>query len=125
MKLVLRNLLTVLYTSLLCIFLSLALNGLSSLVSKNWYLGLSFFALLSIILNFLYSHKAGKEGFTELLLGTVVVKLLFALVFILAYSVIDNPGFYTFSIHFILHYILFTVFEIRYLLHIIKTTPAK
>lgn len=124
MKVFARNLITVLYTSALCIFLSLALNGLSPLVSKNWYLGVSFFAFLSFVLNLVYSKKAGSKGFTELLLGTIVVKFLLSLVVILVCSVLDHPGFFNFSIHLILHYILFTIFEIRYLLHIIKTTST-
>jgi hypothetical protein len=81
--------------------------------------------ILSFVFNLIYAYKAGSKDFTELLLVTIVIKLVLALIFVLVYSFIDKPGFRNFSIQFVAQYILFTVFEIRYLLHIIKTHSTK
>jgi len=125
MKLFTRNLIALLFSSFFSVIVSLALNKFSPLVSQTWYLGILFFIILSFILNLIYAYNAGSKGFTELLLATIVIKLLLALIFVVVYSFIDKPGFFSFSIQFVLQYILFTVFEVRYLLHIIKTHPPK
>jgi hypothetical protein len=116
----LRNLLALVIPLILSVILSLLLNKYSLLVSASWYYGILFLLPLCFILNLVYAHHSSSKTFTELLLVALVIKLLLALIAIVAYSFIDKPGFFNFAIHFILHYILFTIFEIRYLLFIIK-----
>jgi len=70
-------------------------------------------------MNLFYAYQSGSAEFTQILLGGIVVKLLLALVIILIFS-FRKSEFLTFALHFIPHYILFTIFEIRYLLPLVK-----
>jgi hypothetical protein len=88
--------------------------------SKHWHFGLAYFMLLTFILNLIYARQAGSENFTQLMITAIVIKFLMALVIILIYS-FQKKDFFAFAIHFIMQYILFTIFEIRYLLQLIKT----
>jgi len=115
-----KNLMAVLIPALLVCLLSLSLNTYTSIHSLNWYLGLSALLLFSFILNLIYASQAGSENFTQLLIVAIVIKLLLALSAIVWYSFIDKAGFFNFSIHFILMYVLFTIFEIRYVLYLLK-----
>lgn len=118
-----KNLLFVSISAFLSIVLSLSLNKYTSVTAQNWTFGLAFLLVFSFILNLIYAFQAGSENFTQLLIVAIVIKLLVALTLIVVYSFINKGDFFNFSIHFILHYILFTVFEIRYLLLIIKKHP--
>lgn len=117
----LKNLLAVIVPSALAIVLSLTLNYYNILVSPNWYYGVFILCGFCLIMNSVYAYHAGSESFTQLLIGGIVIKLLFAMVVILIYSFFDKQSFFNFSLQFIMQYILFTIFEIRYLLYIIKT----
>lgn len=116
----LKNMFSVFIPATLSVLLSLILNHFSPIRSENWMYGLLFLFVLCIILNLIYTFRSGAENFTELLIVAIVIKLLLALIVIVGYSFLDKPGFFNFSLHFILHYILFTIFEIRYLLYLIK-----
>ena len=118
-----KNLIAVFIPALLACLFSISLNTFTSIHSINWYLSLAALFVFSFILNLIYASQAGSENFTQLLIVAIVIKLLLALTAIVLYSFIDKAGFFNFSIHFILHYILFTVFEIRYLLYLIKKNP--
>ncbi|WP_317896533.1 hypothetical protein [Aurantibacillus circumpalustris] len=109
----------------LSVAVSLLLNTYTRIISENYLYSLSFFTLIGFILNIIYAQKAGTKIFTQLLLVAIVIKLLLGLTGVIVYSFIDKPGFFSFSIQFILHYILFTIFEIRYLLFLIKSHPIK
>lgn len=116
----LKNVFSVFIPATLSVLLSLILNRFSPIKSDNWFYSLLFLFVLSFILNLIYAFKAGAENFTEILIVAIVIKLLVALIVIVVYSFLDKPGFFNFSLQFILHYILFTIFEIRYLLYLIK-----
>jgi hypothetical protein len=120
----LRNLLALVYASILSISLSLLLNKYSAFVSVNWLYGLLFLIAFCFALNLVYAYNAGSKTYTELLITSIVIKLLVALIVIVVYSFINASDFFNFSIHFILHYVLFTIFEIRYLLFIIKSNSS-
>ena len=120
-----RSLLAVIIPCALSILLSLTLNYYQVLPSPNWYYGVLLLCGFCVIMNAVYSYQAGSDSFTQLLIAGIVIKLLFALIAILIYSFIDKQGFFSFSLHFIMQYVLFTVFEIRYLLHLVKTNPIK
>jgi hypothetical protein len=114
-------------TLLLCIVLaalsSLALNYYTRFCSPNYWLSLCLFTLLFLVLNLFYNAKSDFKAYSQVLIGTISVKLLILLVAIFLYSLWDNTGLFNFFMHFSAHYILFTVFEIRYLLHIINNRP--
>jgi hypothetical protein len=118
----LKNTASVLISALLAFLLSLLLNQYTQFNTDRWYFGIYFFAALCFILNLVYAWQRKSRIFTQLLIAGVVVKLVLALTAIIIYSFLDHAGFFNFSIHFVAHYILFTIFEIRFLLYIIKTT---
>ena len=89
--------------------------------SPQWWHSLLFFSCVSITFNLLYFIKTDVKTFTGILLATGVIKLLLSMVMVLIYSFTLKGGFFAFFLHFIGHYVLFTVFEIRYLLQLIKT----
>lgn len=101
--------------------ISFLLNQVPALYIATWYTGIIILSPFSFGLNLFFGLRSKDENFSQLLLGGIVIKMLVALISIVLYSLIDRPGFFAFAMHFIAQYILFTVFEIRYLLHIIKT----
>ncbi|MES2678705.1 MAG: hypothetical protein V4635_02420 [Bacteroidota bacterium] len=120
-----------LFKNFICILLSAFFSTGCSLVlekfaghpSPYWPFSILYFLVLSFIMNLFYAYKSASPDFTQLLLGGIVIKLLLSLVVILVFSV-RKPIFFNFSLHFISHYVLFTIFEIRYLLPLIrKNTP--
>lgn len=119
-----KNLFSVCMPALLAVALSLILNHFTVLPSVNWKYSLYFLFPFCLLLNCIYSTRYSHENFTQLLIVAIVIKLLLALTAIVIYSFIDKVGFFNFSLHFISHYILFTIFEIRYLLYLIKKNQA-
>src|SRR5690606_10551852 len=125
MTLFLKNFYSLGFPLLFSAAVSFLLNHYTLINSANSSYGILVLLTIGIVFNSIYTYKAGKEGFTQLLIGSIVVKLLLALIIIVIYSLLDKEGFFYFSLQFILHYILFTIFEIRYLLFLIKTHPIK
>ena len=125
MNKIIRNIYALAIPIILCVAVSLLLNSYTRISSENWLYSLTFFSVIGFILNLIYAQKAGTKIFTQLLLVAIVIKLLLGLTGVIVYSFIDKVGFFNFSIQFILHYILFTIFEIRYLLFLIKIHPTK
>lgn len=121
---VIKNISSVLFASLLASLVSLLLQRYSILVTPHWPYSIIYFALLCFIFNLVYASRAGTAAFSELLLGGIVIKLLLALIIVLLYSFKLRAGFLSFAIHFIIHYVLFTIFEIRYLLQLIKSNTS-
>jgi hypothetical protein len=115
-----RNLVSLVLSTFLSGLASAALNFFTPLVSNYWYLSPMIFIVFCFILNLVYARRAGSKDFTQLLFACIVIKLLFALIVVVIFWLIDKKGFFSFSIHFILHYVLFTIFEIRYILFLIK-----
>ncbi len=105
---------------LLSVVLSFSLNYYQILPSIHWHYGVWFFGSMTFLFNLIYWRRAKFAEFTQVLLVCIVIKLLLALIAILSYSFIDKAGFFNFAIHFILYYVLFSIFEIRYLLALIK-----
>jgi len=114
--------------SLSAILISMGLSFIYSYIlssqlkqfSPLWWQSLAFFTGLFIILNLLYFIKTDVKSFTGILLASGVIKFLLSCVFILIYFFTLKGGFFAFFMHFIGHYVLFTVFEMRYLLQLIK-----
>jgi hypothetical protein len=121
----LRNFYALAIPFILSMAVSLLLNSYSKISAEKWLYSLAFFTVIGLIFNIIYAQKAGTKIFTQLLLVAIVIKLLLGLTAVIVYSFIDKTGFFSFSIQFILHYILFTIFEIRYLLFLIKIHPPK
>lgn len=120
-----RNFFSVFIPALLSTAVSLLAWHYFSLRSDFWIYSVAWHIVLFFGINLYYTGRSKSPEFTQLLLGGIVVKLLLSLIIILIFAFI-RAGFFAFALHFISHYILFTIFEIRYLLPLIRrNTPAK
>ncbi|MBA3681085.1 MAG: hypothetical protein H0W73_07940 [Bacteroidetes bacterium] len=100
---------------------SYLLNSQFHKISPQWWHSLILFTGLFAAITLISFIKTDVKTFTGILLATGAIKLLLAMVVIFIYSFTLKGGFFAFFLHFIGHYVLFTVFEIRYLLQLIKT----
>jgi hypothetical protein len=116
---VFKNFFSILIAALLSFVCSLALVRLFLLDNNFWQLSIVYFSVLYFSMNLYYASKVNSDEFTQQLLGGIVIKLLMALVVILIFS-FSKKDFFSFALHFISHYILFTIFEIRYILLLLK-----
>ncbi len=116
----LKSLIYLFFSLLLTVIISYLLNNYTPLTNKNWWISLIFFGCIFLILNYIYNFKYRVETFSQLLLGSLIVKLLLALIIILIYRLLQKSTVYNFAMHFLIHYFVFTVFEMNYLLKLIK-----
>ena len=116
-----RYLLALIFPALLATVYSIVLNQCPAFANEHWKWSLIYYTLLCGIFNLVYYLLRRSAEFTGLLLAGIVVRLLLSLVVILVYALQFETEFAGFSIHFIPHYILFTIFEIRYLSQLIKS----
>lgn len=89
--------------------------------TNHYWIPLVFFALSTLGINAVLtkSDKNSKE-FVFKTLALSMARLLACMVMVLIYSLINKPGALAFSCHFMIQYIIFTVFEIAQLLKYIK-----
>lgn len=105
----------------LAISTSLLLNNYSRLTSSNWWISLVFYGCIFFTLNIIYNFKNSNEKFAQLLLGTLIVKLLLAFILMLIYRLLNTLNVVHFAMHFLIHYLIFTVFEMYYIFKLIKS----
>ncbi|MCC6372279.1 MAG: hypothetical protein IT236_14850 [Bacteroidia bacterium] len=115
-----KNLVSVLIPTILAILVSQGLIVFAKLNSNFWAASIIYHSLFCFVLNLIYVAKKNSEDFTGLLMTGVAIKLLLAFFIIFLFSFFSHTTFFAFSVHFVLHYILFTIFEIRYLLYLIN-----
>ena len=113
-------------TSLLAVAASLLLNKNSGFAfSTHWPWSLVALAVLFTALGFFYATRKTTLDLVPALIGGFVGRFLFALIFLLiAFLVLDN-GFLALAIHFMAHWLLFTLAEIAYLSGKSPRTPHK
>ncbi len=116
-----RYLLALIFPAFLATIYSIALNQYPAFANEHWLWSLIYYTLLCGIFNLVYYLLRRSAEFTGLLLAGIVVRLLLSLVATLIYALQFETQFAGFSLHFIPHYILFTIFEIRYLSQLIKS----
>ncbi len=106
------------------VVLSYLLNcvNISLLFTNHWMYSVLFFLLLFSITTFIIQLPANAKDQSQKILALSVGRLLVALVFILIYIVKNKTNAKSFSIHFILHFIIFLTFDTYYL---IKTINKK
>lgn len=102
------------------ILYSFLLNFQFNKESTIWWHSFVFFSGMFVIINLIYFIKTDAKTYAGILLATGIIKFILSGVLIVVYSFTLKGGFFSFFLHFIGHYILFTVFEIRYLLQLIK-----
>lgn len=122
---ILKNLISVLIPTLLGSALSLGLNQSGRLETPNAWYSLLYFVLTCFVFNLVYVHQSRSKSFSDLLFAGIIIRLLTALVVILLYVLFLRSDFSHFAIHFVCHYILFTIFEIRFLISLIRNTQQK
>ena len=114
---------TILISAFLSCVISLALNfiPLVFIYSKFWYASTAFHVFISLLAHLLLFRKAGDpRDYTFKIMFSSMGRLLLCMIGLLIYKICDKQNFTQFALHFMLHYILFTVFEIAYLLKFIK-----
>lgn len=101
---------------------SLLMNMLSHVTfSKFWFVSLLFHSLISVLLILLLFRKAeDPKDYTFKIMFVSMGRLLLCMVCLLVYKICDKDNFTHFALHFGLHYILFTAFEMASLLKFIK-----
>ena len=109
----------------LCILFSCLINYFNAAHNSFWWISLLFFSFIFCTIQYLFHLKSDSVSAGDVLTATIWIKMLLVLSFIFVYSILDKKGLFAFSIHFILHYILFTLFEIRYLQGKIKNESGK
>lgn len=89
----------------------------SNLVPNIWFI-FSFFIILTIAFHFFIMKAAtGRpQSFVTFYMGSTALRMILCLIVIVAYRFIDKPNIIPFAIAFILHYFLFTIFEVTTLL---------
>lgn len=114
----------ILVSALLSCIISLGLNLIPEnfAYSKFWYTSTAFHVFISLLLHLLLFRKVGDpRDYTFKIMFSSMGRLLLCMIGLLIYKICDKQNFTQFAVHFMLHYILFTVFEIGYLLKFIKT----
>jgi hypothetical protein len=115
-----KNFISVLVPACLSAVVSLTLNLSNLLVNPFWFYSIVYFILFCFISNLIYTLKTSKKNLTGAFLTGITIKLLLAFIIVALYSFLIETSYLAFGIQFTLHYILFTIFEIRYLLQLTK-----
>lgn len=115
----LKNIASVLASTLLA-FLVSALLSRFKIASNYTPLGIVFLALLFGILNAVYQFNRQSKSFSQLLIFGISVKLLISFFTVLLYALLNHGDFYGFALNFVANYFLFTIFEVLYLIQLIK-----
>ncbi len=106
-------------------FISVSINFFTAVFFEHWYSISLVFLLFFSIYNFVYIHKSTKEEFTQFLLFSLAIKLLLAFFTLLLCAFLFRSIFSGFAFHFVSTYMVFTVFEIRFLNQLIHSNPPK
>jgi hypothetical protein len=118
-----------LFNLLLPLVISLLASYVFNLFAISYYLlypaSVLIHLLLSATLFFIYKKKLNPKEYTQLLFGSNLIKFLLCLFGLIAFYVIDKAHFGKFSLHYLVHYVLFTIFELNYLFKNIKLRQAE
>lgn len=110
-------------SGIIAIIISLGLNSFSleKVYANFWYISVLFHIVVSFLLNLvLFGNKAAPADFIFKIMFTSMGRLLLCMVGVFIYSLFEKATFVQFSIHFMLHYIVFAILEIIYLLKFVK-----
>jgi hypothetical protein len=89
--------------------------------TNHFWIPTIFFALSTLGVNALLT-KGDKESkeFVFKTLAMSMARLLVCMIFVFVYSLINKPQALAFTCHFMIQYLVFTIFEISFLLKYIK-----
>lgn len=93
------------------------------LATSHFWIPTVFFALSTLGINALLTSgdKQSKE-FVFKTLAMSMARLLVCMIMVFIYSLINKPQALAFTCHFMIQYVLFTIFELSFLLKYIKQT---
>lgn len=110
---------------LLSLFISGSIQFFTSTSFAQWTYIPLFFLLFFFAYNLLYSFRVNKDDFTQFLLFSLALKLLLAFFILLICAFFFRTNFAAFAVHFVSTYLIFTVFEIRFLNQLIQSHSTK
>lgn len=87
----------------------------------HWVYSLGFFTLLSLVLNLVFIQKTDSRSFINTIMVSSGARLLASATAFLVYSYLFEASTKLFILHFMLHYFVFTIFEILFLIKIVNT----
>ncbi len=108
--------------------LSLTLNYLNILeiYNSNWYASVLFFFGVSLLVNYiLFKKEVDPKELIFKIMITSMLRIVIYMFGIFVYRLVDKPNYKSFVVHFMMHYVLFTVVEIAYLLKFNKSQNKK
>jgi hypothetical protein len=114
--------------SIVCIGALILSYGLSQLPNRyfqttHFWIPTLFFLLTSLGINAILTKKNQEpKEFVFKTLALSMGRLLVCMVFVLIYSLINKPQALAFTCHFMIQYLVFTIFEVSFLLKYIKHT---
>lgn len=94
----------------------------SELPISHWLISIAYFTILSLVLNLIYIQKTDSRTFINTIMVSSGARLLASAVAFLIYSYLFGTSTRSFIIHFMFHYIVFTIFEILFLIKIVNTS---
>ena len=100
---------------LLSVLTSALLNRYTSVLTEQWAWSLAWLSLVFLILGIIYKKRNSPAELVPALIGGFVARFLAGLVFLLAAFLVHREGFFPLALHYLLHWLLFTVAEIAYL----------
>lgn len=97
-----------------------------SVVSSTWWISIVFHVVISLLLNLIMLKKTEEaRDMINKIMFTSMGRLLVCMVGVFIYSLIDKPNFFAFAIHFMVHYMVYTVFEISFIVKYIRSQQTK
>lgn len=117
----------VLVSLVVCSALSLAINSIFPLsnVNDHWIYSIAFLCVLSLGLNIVYIQKTDSRSFANTIMSASIIRFLGAAVAFFIYSLAFPLFKLPTVIHFMLHYFVFAIFEILFLLKIVKANSTE
>jgi hypothetical protein len=78
----------------------------------------AFFISLTLLLHYyiIKASKGNQNNFIRFYLGMTALKMMLCVIAVVAYCLIDRPNAMGFALMFMIHYLLFTVFEVASLM---------
>lgn len=89
--------------------------------TSHFWIPTLFFLITTILINMLLT--SGEKDSKEFVFKTLAMsmgRLLLCMIFVFVYSLINKPQALAFTVHFMIAYVFFTVFEISFLLKYVK-----
>ncbi len=90
-------------------------------IPKIWFI-LGFFVAVTIIFHFftMVAAKGKPQNFIRFYMGSTALRMALCLIVIIVYRFIDKPTVIPFVLAFMVHYFLFTIFEVAAVLRFLR-----